>query len=300
MQVARIEARYFAELVRLVVDPIIRTTRAVLLSELPRLVTQTPDAINAQRTDSVEARADGYLDVLRMLVERMHVELERTGPPHEVDDVLHETAITTSRENAAWIGRQAARAGIGVGDRRPTREQGDAARSARHAFAQTLRLSPSLGEPHLQEQLDGWAKTNADLIGTMKRKYLSDVQQVVARGVSSGRRHEDIAAEIQARFLTKTATDGDGARRVRGVTYQARRMARDQVSKLNADLTRTRHQQLGVDRYTWRTLRDPRVRPEHADREGKVFAYSNPPEDGNPGEAVQCRCYADPVLDDIL
>lgn len=46
--------------------------------------------------------------------------------------------------------------------------------------------------------------------------------------------------------------------------------------------------------YTWRTAGDDKVRPSHAANEGKVFAWDNPPETGNPGEAINCRCWAEP------
>jgi hypothetical protein len=49
------------------------------------------------------------------------------------------------------------------------------------------------------------------------------------------------------------------------------------------------------ERYIWRTVRDAHVRPAHAAREGKVFRWSNPPQGGNPGEAPNCRCWAEPL-----
>lgn len=46
--------------------------------------------------------------------------------------------------------------------------------------------------------------------------------------------------------------------------------------------------------YVWRTARDERVRPAHAANEGRVFAWRDPPPTGHPGEAHQCRCWAEP------
>ena len=40
--------------------------------------------------------------------------------------------------------------------------------------------------------------------------------------------------------------------------------------------------------YIWRTQKDGKVRPEHAWREGVIFEWSNPPEDGHPGEDFGC------------
>lgn len=46
-------------------------------------------------------------------------------------------------------------------------------------------------------------------------------------------------------------------------------------------------------KYIWRTRGDNKVRSEHAERDGKVFEWNNPPEDGHPGEAPNCRCRAE-------
>ncbi|MBI5427806.1 MAG: hypothetical protein HZA02_05945 [Nitrospinae bacterium] len=44
--------------------------------------------------------------------------------------------------------------------------------------------------------------------------------------------------------------------------------------------------------YAWRTMRDKKVRPEHAKREGVVFRWDKPDFD-HPGEARGCRCWAE-------
>ena len=46
-------------------------------------------------------------------------------------------------------------------------------------------------------------------------------------------------------------------------------------------------------KYIWRTRGDSKVRSEHAERDGKVFEWNNPPEGGHPGEAPNCRCRAE-------
>ena len=78
-------------------------------------------------------------------------------------------------------------------------------------------------------------------------------------------------------------------------------IARDQVSKLNGQLTRVRQTSLGVKSYIWRTSLDERVRPTHISKEGKEFNWNEPPSDtGHPGEDYQCRCYAEPVLEKLI
>lgn len=48
--------------------------------------------------------------------------------------------------------------------------------------------------------------------------------------------------------------------------------------------------------YIWRTRRDGKVRSAHAEREGQIFSWDNPPEGGHPGEDYGCRCTAEPYL----
>jgi SPP1 gp7 family putative phage head morphogenesis protein len=45
--------------------------------------------------------------------------------------------------------------------------------------------------------------------------------------------------------------------------------------------------------YIWRTRGDDKVRSSHSDNNGKIFAWDNPPETGNPGEDYGCRCVAE-------
>ena len=45
--------------------------------------------------------------------------------------------------------------------------------------------------------------------------------------------------------------------------------------------------------YIWHTQGDGKVRESHAERDGKVFSWDNPPEGGHPGEGYNCRCWAE-------
>ena len=80
---------------------------------------------------------------------------------------------------------------------------------------------------------------------------------------------------------------------------RAKLIARDQVAKLNGELTKERQTDLGVTGYIWRTVGDERVRDEHADNDGQFFTWDSPPSTGAPGEDIQCRCWAEPVLPEL-
>lgn len=87
----------------------------------------------------------------------------------------------------------------------------------------------------------------------------------------------------------------------RSTGYRVRRLARDQTSKTIGRLTEIRHRQIGVRRYRWSTSLDERVRDTHRVHDGEIFAWASPPPaTGHPGEDIQCRCVAIPIIEDDL
>ena len=57
---------------------------------------------------------------------------------------------------------------------------------------------------------------------------------------------------------------------------------------------------LGITHYIWRTRDDSKVRAEHAPRDDKIYSWDHVHEDGHPGQAPNCRCFAEPVVSDSL
>lgn len=127
-----------------------------------------------------------------------------------------------------------------------------------------------------------FAKENARLVKTNNAALAESLASIMHEAVGSGRSWRDVAPELQARFEISKR--------------HARLIARDQVGKLYTDITQARQEEAGVTEYIWRTARDPRVRDDHRSREGKTFSWSNPPSGDHPGQAILCRCYAEPVL----
>lgn len=78
---------------------------------------------------------------------------------------------------------------------------------------------------------------------------------------------------------------------------KAKFIARDQISKLNGELSRIQQTQNGIHSYSWSTSLDGRVRDTHAEKNGVEFRWDSPPEDtGHPGEDYQCRCIPEPIF----
>lgn len=138
-----------------------------------------------------------------------------------------------------------------------------------------------------QALLDAFRTRNVRLIKTAGEKTIARLDAALKE---HGNLHRDA--------LTKKLLEVADVSRSR-----ARFWAVDQTLKLNAAVTRAKHESLGIVKYVWRTSRDGSVRDEHAALEGKTFRYDDPPETGtgkhNPGEDYWCRCHADPVLEDI-
>ena len=149
----------------------------------------------------------------------------------------------------------------------------------------------------LPSTLEKFVAENTNLITNMTQTQMDKIGDMVLRNVQKGLRYKELSKEIESQM---------GVSRKR-----ADLIARDQVSKLNGQLTKQNQQSIGAKRYIWRTSRDERVRgnPDglypkaeysHYDRDGQEFSWDNPPEDGHPGEPINCRCYAEMIFTDIL
>ncbi|MDR0807781.1 MAG: hypothetical protein LBE86_01400 [Gemmobacter sp.] len=54
---------------------------------------------------------------------------------------------------------------------------------------------------------------------------------------------------------------------------------------------------LHVEKYIWRSGNDSGVRAAHAGYDDHILLWSDPPEGGHPGQARNCRCTAEPIID---
>ena len=155
-------------------------------------------------------------------------------------------------------------------------------------------VNPTKEDPaRFDELMKKWARDNAALINDIPRKTIKQIADATTEALLSGKNQEDMTKEIFDIMTERTdVTDS-----------RAKLIARDQVAKLNGNLTKQRQQDIGVSGYIWRTVGDERVREEHDAVDGDYFDWDNPPSetDGNhPGEDYQCRCWAEPVLPEAV
>lgn len=152
-----------------------------------------------------------------------------------------------------------------------------------HAVMRSVyRVDVITGDPVLTAVLEQFEAQNIALVKSIPQQSLSRMEGMITEAVRRGQTVQALKGRIKEEF-------GVADRR-------AALIARDQIGKLNGQLTYERQKAVGVESYRWRGVLDARERPEHVAREGKVFQWDSPPDDGHPGEPINCRCIAEPVL----
>lgn len=166
------------------------------------------------------------------------------------------------------------------------------ARATRTEWAKQMKAAVGVdlpdAEPALAPAFKRFRAENVDLIRSLAADKVARVREILT-DAGAGTRVEEIARAVR---------EGTDATRSR-----ARLIARDQVLKLNAEITQTRHEAAGVTEFVWRTSKDERVREDHKLLDGKRFRYDDPPivdrrrgDRALPGVYFQCRCIAEPVI----
>lgn len=137
--------------------------------------------------------------------------------------------------------------------------------------------------------MERWVEDNVALIKTIPQESLGRMRQIVLNGYKNGETTTAIVKKIQKTYSVDRR--------------HAQLLARDQIAKLNGDITQQQQQDAGVVEYVWSTSGDRRVRPSHAALNRKRIRWDNPPvvdeKTGrrcHPGMDYQCRCCALPVF----
>lgn len=154
------------------------------------------------------------------------------------------------------------------------------------------------------QALEAFRGENVALITRLITEQRTRIEGVLRDAATQGMRVEEIRDAIGQSF---------GFSRAR-----AQLIARDQVLKLNGQLTQVHHREAGITRYRWSTSQDERVRGnpsgkwptppggggDHFHLNGTVHHWNAPPivdtrtgRTAHPGQDFQCRCVADPVIE---
>ena len=138
----------------------------------------------------------------------------------------------------------------------------------------------------LKQMEEIWVRENLDLIGSLEAETLRKLRDELTRLIADGIPDAEIESRLTAFLKNQLGVE----------TNRAALIGSDQVGKLNSRLMQFYQRSAGITEYRWQTMQDSRVRPRHRARQGKIFRWDEPPEDGHPGEAIRCRCVADPVI----
>lgn len=239
-----------------------------------------PSAVILAFQGRLEAAARAFAGAVLAVIEPSLADYARPEP--ERTDAIPSTRVD-GKDPTALMGR-ARRAGLVIAKGVDASGDKTATKAMAHAKREDGRLGISLEkEPDLGPLIDKWRKENVAEITKMGKSQLDKVEAILKGGGT--RRVESIAKDIhhQLGHVTKS---------------RARLIARSQVMKLHAKITKHRHKAAGINRFVWTTSNDERVRPEHDELDGEEFDYDDPPDEGLPGEPPACRCVAFPVLDD--
>ena len=181
------------------------------------------------------------------------------------------------------------------------RNVGESIRSAidgnwSRAIGKAIGVNVALPGTEMRDNIDAWAEENAALITNLSQGYISRVASIVNTGFSAGESWRSISQSIQ----NETAVS----------KRRANLIARDQVAKMNMQVTKQRAADLDIKQFIWRTMEDQRVRgnpsgrypkanPSHYARNGKTYNWKDGAgtRDTFPGQAINCRCYAANVIE---
>jgi len=140
--------------------------------------------------------------------------------------------------------------------------------------------------PGLEDRISLAVARNVELIRNLAEDTERRVAEAITRNLSQGGSARDLSRELTEQF-------GIEQRR-------ANLIARNETANVNSLLNQYRQQEAGIEQYRWASSRDERTRPLHAELDGQVFKWSEPgpAENGaHPGEAINCRCTASPVIE---
>lgn len=146
-----------------------------------------------------------------------------------------------------------------------------------------IDLKTLLGGSDVSDDVGAFVARNVRLIRSVSDEARGRVSDIVLRGYQ---------ARAPLRQVAKEMDEAVELGRKRSL-----RIASDQSSKMAARLDQARQEQAGLDSYTWRHSYKLHPRLPHVARNGKVFKWAEPPEDGHPGTQPFCGCRAQAYID---
>lgn len=160
----------------------------------------------------------------------------------------------------------------------------------------TIKTDIMTGE--LSDILKASVAENVDLIKSIPQDYMKNVQGAVMRSITqpSGGGLKELTESIDSMLDTRN----------KQVLNKAKNVALDQTRKVYNNINAGRMKAVGVEKFIWRhSGGGQRPRPLHKDKlDGNTYSMDDLPiidertgERGIPGQAINCRCFMEPVIE---
>lgn len=139
---------------------------------------------------------------------------------------------------------------------------------------------------------------NVSLIKTIASTYLSNVEKAVMRSITTGNGLKDLIPAIE---------------KYDGITKRhAKNVALDQTRKVYNAINKGRMQAVGIKKFEWKhSAGGQKPRKSHISMSGNIYSFDDlpivnkeqvdagyaSPERGIPGQAINCKCTMNPVIE---
>ncbi len=171
----------------------------------------------------------------------------------------------------------------------------------------------STDEAWFTKTREAWIGENLNLIKSQTPDVVKKISNEIYSSVRSGTLWPDLKEK-----LTNIVGFTDGGKNTNeGLTAKAKLIARDQIGKLNGQISKYRQTEIGVEKYTWLAVGDERECEFCGELDGSLCQWDDNtvyslddgktwearPADceGDPGDVhPQCRCLSVAFMDDIL
>lgn len=246
-------------------------------------------------------------------VKRTAIDLRPIEPPAALGSEVEQAAFTILRATHEEIRARL----LPIYEPRPNQTQDDASSTIAEALAAVgnairrlvVSIAPSMSRWSVR--VEEWhrtrfaanvkAGTGADVVAFLTGHDAQDQVQAAASWAASliEGLSDDLRKQVESLTWAAYANQTPRAElakqlveRIGASKTRARFIARDQTTKLAANLDRLRQQEAGITEYRWRHSGKAHPRPEHVARDGKIFAWADAPADGHPGTEPNCGCRA--------
>lgn len=157
------------------------------------------------------------------------------------------------------------------------------------AGIEDLTIAPELTPEMIQNLKESWSENMNLYIKGWTQESIKRLRKRIWNNALNGYRSADLIKEISYDYNVSE--------------NKARFLARQETSLLMSQFRQERYKSAGIQRYRWSTAGDSRVRERHAELNGQIFDWDNPPivdelgHRAHPGQDFNCRCVAIPIID---